>query len=667
MHGTRPWLAALLFVGALAPCAVLAEPAASELLDLSIEELADLKITSASRIAQSLRDTPASVFVITADDIRRSGVTSIPEALRLAPGVEVARRSAFEWSISIRGFNSDLANKLLVLVDGRSVYSPLFAGVFWDIQDTLLEDVERIEVVSGPGGTLWGANAVNGVINIITRRSVDTQGGYGELLGGNEDEIIGGFRYGGTLGNGVAARAYLKYVERDSSMASDGAEAIDGTRMSRAGFRLDWDAARADSFSVLGDVYGGETDGVFSETFTIGTLPSGTFRDVVDLSGANLLGRWQRRLGDAADLQLQVYFDHTHRDIPNVYEERRDTVDVDFQHHLPLGARHDFLWGFTYRDSRDDIDNTLFASFVPPSRDVLQYGVFAQDRITLAPEALYLTIGTKVGRNDYTGVEQQPNLRLAWHPDHRQTVWSAVSRGVRTPSRLDDDLLLTVPVAAPSIPIPFYFVVTGRDDVKAEELVAYEAGYRIQQTENLSFDLALFFNDYDNLQTNEPDDPIVVLVPPLPHVIVPSHLANNMRGESTGGTLVANWQPLPNWRIRAQYVYLDLNLETAPPSQDVNSPSLAGNSPKHQAAVYSFLDLLRDVSFYMGVRYVDALPNQSVRSYVATDVNLAWRFRPNAEASLAVQNLTDDTHPEFAGGTGNLIERGAYLKLHWSF
>jgi iron complex outermembrane receptor protein len=663
----RHFTASLLVIATLCAGPAAAEPAGAELLDLSIEQLADLEITSVSRVAESLRNSPAAVFVITAEDIRRSGVTSIPEALRLAPGVEVARRSAYEWSVSIRGFNSDLANKLLVLVDGRSVYSPLFAGVFWDVQDTLLEDVERIEIVSGPGGTLWGANAVNGVINIITREANDTQGGYGEILGGNEDRVIGGFRYGGRIGEAVAARAYLKYVERETSLSSDGGQAIDGTRMSRAGFRLDWDARDDDSFSVNGEAYAGETDGLFADEFTIGTLPSGSFRDAVDISGANVLGRWQRRLGAASELSLQAYLDHTRRDIPNTYDERRDTLDLEFQHRIPLGTRHDVLWGLNYRDTRDRIENTLFATFDPPSRDFLQYGVFVQDRIAVAPDRLYLTIGTKVGHNDFTGVEHQPNIRLAWHPDNRQTLWSAVSRGVRIPSRLDQDLVLTVPAAAPGIPLPFYFIVTGNDDFQAEEMVAYEAGYRIQHGDDLSLDVSLFHNEYDGLQTNEPDEPILVFVPPLPHVIVPSHLDNNMRGTSYGGAIVMNWQPMSRWRLRAQYAYLDLDLDTTPASADVTSPALAGNSPEHQAAVHSFLDLPHDTVFYTGVRYVDELPNQLVDAYVAVDVNLGWRFRPNAEVSVAVQNLTDDTHPEFEGGTGSLIERSAYLKLHWSF
>ncbi|HWN06219.1 MAG TPA: TonB-dependent receptor, partial [Steroidobacteraceae bacterium] len=562
MDPSRHFSACLLLAAALVGGHAVAEPGGAELLDLSIEQLADLEITSVSRVAESLRNSPAAVFVITAEDIRRSGVTSVPEALRLAPGVEVARRSAYEWSVSIRGFNSDLANKLLVLIDGRSVYSPLFAGVFWDVQDTLLEDVERIEIVSGPGGTLWGANAVNGVINIITREADDTQGGYGEILGGNEDRVIGGFRYGGRFGESGAARAYVKYVERESSLSSGGGQAVDGTHMSRAGFRVDWDARNDDSFAMVGEAYSGETEGLFSEEFTIGTLPSGIFRDAVDISGANVLGRWQRRLGAASELSLQAYFDHTQRDIPNTYDERRDTLDLDFQHRTPLGTRHDFLWGLTYRNTSDRIENTLFATFDPPSRDFRQYGVFLQDRIAVAPDRLYLTIGTKLGHNDYTGVENQPNIRLAWHPDNRQTLWSAVSRGVRIPSRLDHDLVLTVPAAAPGFPLPFYFIVTGNEDFQPEEMLAYEAGYRIQHGDDLSLDVSLFRNEYDGLQTNEPDEPILVFVPPLPHVIVPSHLDNNMRGTSYGGTIAANWQPMPRWRLRAQYAYLELDLET---------------------------------------------------------------------------------------------------------
>ena len=660
------FLRSLMVLGALAAQAVVAQSDSTDLLDLSIEELSNLRITSASRIEENLRDAPASVFVITRDEIRRTGVTSIPEALRLAPGVEVARRSAFEWSISIRGFNSDLANKLLVLIDGRSVYSPLFAGVFWDVQDVLLEDVDRIEVVSGPGGTLWGENAVNGVINIITRPAGETEGGYFEALAGDEERLIAGIRRGGRLGEHGAGRVWLKHVDRGPSEAPNGDDSVDAMQMTRAGVRLDFDAGASDRYLVEGEVYAGNTDGVFQDAFTIGTLPAGSFRDEVDLDGAHLLARWERPLGERSGLRLQAYFDRTVRNIPNVYDERRDTWDLDFQHHLRIGARHNLVWGLAYRATSDQIDNTTFATFLPASRSTQRYGGFVQDRIALVPERLVLTVGTKLGDNDYTGFEYQPNFRLAWHPDGRQTLWAAASRAIRIPSRLDDDLVLTVPLAAPGIPIPFYVVVSGNDGVRAERLVALEAGYRLQPGDNLSFDVAAFRNDYDRLVTNEPDEPFVVVTPPV-HVIVPSHFENDMKGKSWGGTLAVNWHPTGDWRMRLQYAFMDLDLEVVPPGQDVNSPRVAGNSPRHQLALHSFLDLRSNVSLYAGLRYVDELPNQDVASYVATDVNLVWRFRPRVELALAVQNLTDDTHPEFENRTGSLIERSAYLRLQWDF
>jgi iron complex outermembrane recepter protein len=643
-----------------------AQSDAEELLDLSIEELANLKIRSASRIEENLRDTPAAVFVITADEIRRSGVTSIPEALRLAPGVEVARHGSAGWSISIRGFNSgDLANKLLVLVDGRSVYSPLYAGVFWDVQDTLLEDVERIEVISGPGGTLWGANAVNGVINIITRQAGDTLGGFAELLAGDEDRLIGGFRYGGQVGDAAHARFYVKHVDRDGTLTGTGSDAFNDAHMTRAGFRVDFDRGDSDRFAVHGDVYQGANDGLFPDSFIIGTLPAGTIRDDVDLAGANVVSRWERDLGEASSLQLQLYYDRTKRDIPNLYDETRDTIDLDFQHRLPLGSRHDFLWGLTFRQSRDGIENTTAASFDPPSRSNDRYGAFFQDRIAIRDD-LDLTLGTKVGHNEFTGSEHQPSLRVAWHPG-RHTLWASASRAVRIPSRLDDDLVLTIPFVVPGFPAPVYIVVEGRDDFRSEELFALESGYRLQASETLSFDVALFHNEYDRLQTIEPGTPIFALDPPLPHVLVPHHLDNNMRGDSVGGTIFANWQPRSRWRMRAQYAYLDLDLETSPGSLDIGGVAVAGNSPRHQAALHAFLDLPRDFSLYGGLRYVDALPSQGVDAYLATDVNLEWRLRPNAAVSLAVRNLTDDTHPEFGGGLGSLIERSVYLKLVWSY
>jgi iron complex outermembrane receptor protein len=652
-------------IGWLAACYGAAAQDVAELLDLSIEELATLRVTSVSRLEESLSDAPASIFVITAEEIRRSGVTSLADALRLAPGVEVARRGTQEWSITIRGFNSDLANKLLVLIDGRSVYSPLYAGVFWDVQDTLLEDVERIEVISGPGGTLWGANAVNGVINIITRSPADTEGAFVELGGGNEERGFAGFRYGGTLGKDIAARAYVKYFDRDSSEQIGGGDGIDGSHLAQAGFRTERQSGESSHFTLQGDVYGGASAGVFRDAFTLGTLPAGSTEGESDVAGANVLGRWDRDL-DNGDLTLQIYYDYTRRDIPNTYKESRDTFDIDFQHHWALGDRNDVLWGVGFRRSSDELDNTLFASFEPASRDDQTWSAFFQDKIELVNERLFLMLGSKFEDNDYTGFETQPNVRLSWRIDERRTFWTAASRAVRIPSRLDSDLRLTLPFPIPGIPFPVYVTAAGNPDIDSERLTAYEAGYRMQAGDALSFDLAVFHNDYEDLQTVEPQMPIFVLVPPLPYILLPNLLDSRMTGESSGATFFANWQPAARWRLRFQYSRFDLDLETEPGSLDPQRPNLTGNSPEDQLGIYAFAELPRNLSLYTGIRYVDELPNQAIESYTAVDVNLAWQPRERMRASIAVQNLNDSRHLEFRDGA-NQIERSASIKVTFSF
>lgn len=650
-----PWFAASAAAGG---------PAADSLLNLSIEQLGDIRVTSVSRQSEELRDAPASVFVITADDIRRSGVTSLPEALRLAPGVEVARRGADAWSVSIRGFNGQLSNKLLVLIDGRSVYSPLYAGVFWDVQDTMLRDIDRIEVISGPGGTLWGANAVNGVINIITRSAADTQGRYADLGGGNEQRGFGGFRWGGKLGDGVSARAFVKYFDNASFGDRSGAGAANAAQMGRAGFRID--AARGESsrFTLQGDAYGGKSAGTFQTGFTLGTVPAGTFEDYVGLSGGNVLGRWNRQLGGGGDLQLQVYYDHTRRDIPSTYKEERNTLDGDFQHHFSLGARNDVVWGAVLRRTSDRIGNTLFATFQPDTRTDRTSSVFFQDKIDLHARRYFLTLGSKFEHNDYTGFEDQPNVRFSWLIDGRRSFWAAISRAVRIPSRLDADLQLTSPITIPSVPFPVYVRVNGSRDFQAERLLAYEAGHRFRVGHSLAFDITVFDNHYDRLETIEAENPIIVAVPPLPYAILPNYLANGMEGRSTGGTLVVNWQPDDNWRLRFEYSHLSLELWNKPGSRDATSKQASGNSPENQLAVQVFADLGRRLEFYVGLRHVGELPNQRVDAYTAVDTNLRWQIGRDLNVSFAVRNLTHGAHLEF--GSAMPIDRTGIVKLAWT-
>jgi iron complex outermembrane receptor protein len=649
---------------ALAACAAIAQGRVGGLFEMSIEELREVRVVSMSRRAEPLDQAAASIFVITAEDIRRAGVRSIPEALRLAPGVEVARNGASSWTISMRGFNSDLSNKLLVLIDGRSVYSPLFAGVFWDVQDTLLADVDRIEVIAGPGGSIWGANAVNGVINIITSTAEETQGGFVEVGGGARHGEFLGFRYGGSIDENSSGRFYIKHFDRASTQARDGGDAMDDWQMSQGGFNIGWDVDENDRMTFRGDIYDGKESALLRGDFTLGTLPDFNVPGTVEVAGSNLLGRWRRQLESEGGLRLQAYFDHTERAIPGSFDEERTTYDLDFQHDLPSTRRHRFAWGLGMRVTSDDIRNTLFATFEPASRTDRTLSSFLQDRISFWDGRLGVILGAKLEHNDYTGFEHQPSVRLTWRIDDRSVAWAAVSRAVRTPARLNTDLRLTAPIPNAGTPAPLYVNVSGSPDYQSEELLAYEAGYRLQVTTDLSFDVALFRNIYDHLQTQEVGALEVVGEPPA-HILLPATLANGMQGDSHGGTLIVNWQTMPRWRFQVQYAYLDLDFALKPQSTDVNGLDLAGNSPRHQLALYSFAELPHGWSSYLGARYVDALPSQGIDSYIAADANLEWRPSDDFSASFTVQNLNDRRHLEF--GDGTFIERSAYIRLSWMF
>jgi iron complex outermembrane receptor protein len=629
------------------------------LLDMSIEELGGVQVTSVSRREESLDDAAAAVYVITGEQIRRAGATTIADALRLAPGVEVARNASHSWTISIRGFNSDLSDKLLVLIDGRSVYSPLFAGVFWDVQDTLLNDIDRIEVIAGPGGTLWGANAVNGVINIITRSAWETRGGYVELAGGGEERGIAGFRYGTKLGDNGAVRGFVKYFDRDAAARASGVD--DDWHMARGGFRADFDPSDSTSLMLEGETYSGKESDLLRGDFTLGTLPvyaPGT----IDVSGSYLLGRLRRRLDLGAEMTFQVYYDHTGRDIPGSFAERRDTLSADFQHNLKLFGRHALIWGGGMRSTADDIGNTSFTTFVPSARTDRTYSAFLQDKVELAPQKLFLILGTKLEHNDYTGFENQPNVRIDWLRTQRQTFWAAASRAVRIPARLEHDVRITAPVDAPGAPL--YVQVSGNRDFLAEKVLAYELGYRVTIGEELSFDVSVFDNDYDRLLTNDAGTP-TVSPPPNAYLVVPVTIGNGGKGRTYGGTLAARWRPFQAVSLQFQYSHLRLELENKPGHSSRDMTTIAGNSPEDQAAAYAFVDLPHDLSLYGGVRYVAKLPSQGVPSYTALDASLAWRPTPRVRAALTVQNLNDDQHVEFGGGAE--IERSVYAEVDWTF
>jgi iron complex outermembrane receptor protein len=633
-----------------------------DLTDMSMEALMDIEITSVAKKPQKQSAAAAAIFVITNDDLRRWGVTNIPEALRRVPGIDVARIDANKWAITSRGFNSRFANKLLVLIDGRSVYTPLFAGVYWDNQDVVLQDVDRIEVIRGPGGTLWGANAVNGVINIITKSAAATRGNLVAVTAGNEVRGIGVARHGGQLKNGVDYRVYAKYSDYDEGYSSAGAH--DDWRTGQLGFRSDWVQTDRDKITLQGDYYQGKSGQQVN--IPAGQMPT-TINQVVDdteTDGGNLLFRWSHMFDRSSDFALQIYYDHVGVDGKVLYEDR-DTFDIDFQHRFQWRETHDVVWGFDYRYTHDNTDNNPTFELDPSSRSVNLYGTFIQDEISLR-DNLHLTLGTKLEHNDFSGVEYQPGARLAWAMSASQTLWGAVSRAVRTPARGEDDVLLRLapsPAADPGIPV----YAEGNDDYDSEELLAWELGYRLNYRNTWSVDVAVFYNDYDKLRTL---DPTMDTGPP-PSVRLP--FDNNMSGETYGLELASQWQIRPGWRLNASYSWLDMQLHLDSNSTDTVSRASEDASPTSKAAIWSALDLGHNLQFDVALRYTGDIEVNGIDidSYVEADLRLGWEARPGLELSIIGQNLLDNQHPEFLpdfiSTQPTEVERSIYGRIAWSF
>ena len=623
------WMWALSFLGlASVASPAFAQQANPGLADLSLEELANLQITSVSRRAERLSDAAASIFAITGDDIRRSGVTSLPEALRLAPNLQVARVDARQYAISARGFNSTTANKLLVLIDGRTVYTPLFSGVFWDAQDVFLEDVQRVEVISGPGATLWGANAVNGIINVITRPASETKGLLLFAGAGNRESGIGA-RYGIDLSGG-AFRVYGKGFDRDNTVRANGTDVPDGWHNGQAGFRADW-GTPANGFTLQGDAYRG----------TIDQLAPGDVRT----SGGNLLVRWSRELAAGSHLQVQAYFDQTEREIPGSFLERLGTFDLELQHAFQPASGHLVTWGGGIRNARDRVTNSAGLAFLPASVTQRWSNLFIQDEIALG-ERLRLTAGIKAASNPYTGWELLPSARLAWKVDASQMVWGALSRAVRAPARLDRDLFI------PGQP-PFF--LSGGPDFRSEVANVLELGYRAQPSPRLSYSITAFRADYDRLRSIEPIGGAGALV-----------IGNKMKARTNGLEAWGNFQATANWRLSAGATFLDESRSFRSDSGDTNLAG-AGNDPKRQFVLRSSLDLPGQQEFDVMARHVSRLPSPAVPSYTAVDARYAWRLQKELEISVTAQNLFDKRHPESgAVATRSEIERGIFLKVKWS-
>ena len=623
----------------------------------------DIEITSVSKKKEKMSEAAAAIFVITQDDIRRSGATSIAEALRMAPGLHVARVTSNEWMITSRGFSSRFANKLLVLIDGRTIYTPLFSGVFWDVQDVLLEDIERIEVIRGPGASLWGANAVNGVINIITKKSSQTQGALFTAGGGIEERAFGSVRYGGRINDKTYYRAYFKYFDRDHFVMPTGEDGNDEWSMRRGGFRTDWIPDSENTVTFQGDVYEGDTEQRF--TFASLTPPfDPSVNSSGHVAGGNLISKWEHEFSDVSNTELQIYYDKTEREAL-IIKEIRDTFDFDFQHRFVPLEKHEILWGLGYRLSIDDITNSPPIVFNPDSRNAHLFSAFLQDEFILIEDVLKLTAGSKFEHNDYTGFEVQPSARLSWSPCENHTFWGSVSRAVRIPSRFEHDMSADIAAFPGDDGTINLAAIRGDRNFDSEELLAFEAGHRMKPIERLTMDTAVFYNIYDKLRTFDLVEPTFESSP-VPHVVLPLHTTNNMEGESYGIEIANHLQLTNYWRLTGSYSLFILYLHSQEFNQDLlDAEGDEGASPDHQFQIRSNLNLPKNFFFDTAWYYVDDLKDYHIASYHRIDARLAWKPNENMEISLVFQNIFDARHLEFGPEfltTPTEVERVIYAK-----
>jgi len=643
-----------------------------DLGELSIEDLMQIEVTSASKRSQKLSEIPAAVYVLGNEEIRRSGVQTLPDALRLVPGLHVGNIDGNKWAVTSRGFNSQFANKLLVMIDGRSVYTPLFSGTWWDVQDVVLEDIDRIEVIRGPGGAVWGANAVNGVINIITRPAAETQGLMITSSAGNVDKYSGAGRWGGRVNDDLAYRVYVKGFDRrawDTPLAGVD-DAADEWHQIRGGFRGDWDVTGSDSLTFQGDYYGGESgDRRFEAPFSPGRT--------TDVQGGNVLARWTRSLGEASEINLQAFYDRTDRDLADFFSEVRNTADVELRHTLPSWYRNKIQWGTGYRFSGDKIENTAAVlDFQPHSRDTNLFSAFVQDEIDVWPGLMRVTAGSKFEHNDFTGFEYQPTLRLLATPHESHTIWLSGSRAVRTPSRVEDDLNLVFPTPLATL------LVAKNDDFESERVWAIEAGYRATPLSNVNIDLSGYYNIFDDLRTFEITGAPGLCPPPLPPgVCAPGTYDNKMKARGWGTEVVGNWRPTDYLQFTTVYTWMKVKTRLKSGSTDPISLATGDSTPEHQVQLRTRVDLPWNVQLDSNLFWVGKLPNETIFSpggqdvvpvddYFRLDLRLGWQPRPGVDVSFVGQNLTEKNHAEFGNqqfSAASLSPRAYFGKVTWNY
>jgi iron complex outermembrane receptor protein len=632
---------------------------------LSPEQLFSAEVISASRTSESVWQAPAAIYVITAADIERAGVASIPEALRLAPGVDVAQINASGWAVSVRGFNSALANKLLVLIDGRESYDQLFSGVYWDVQDAALEDIDRIEVVRGPGASLWGANAVNGVINIITKRAADTQGALVSAIVGDMERSGLTARYGGAVGGSGHWRIYGRAFDRAAQETLSGADDNSDWQALRGGFRVDLAPTGRDDLTVQGDIYHSET-GQLRVAPSLSEPFASLRQEEITAEGGNLLARWVHEMDSDARLTAQAYLDITRR-AQELLEDRRTTFDFDVQYEFPNMGAHDLVAGVRYRHTSDDITETEVITSADDTHRTQLFSAFVQDQIALSP-AWRLTVGSKFDDNDYTGGEVQPSARLQWMGDE-QMAWGAVSRAVRSPSDLERQFNFLFAAGPPTSPltVPITVELQASPGFDSEEVVAYELGYRRQWTPALAMDVALFHNAYDGLSTLTPQ-PSEFGFDPLRFIFVPLRITNSTSARTQGVEVLFDWRARENLGVTASYSFLDMDLDGPPEPLAVDSEQAEGQSPRNQASLRVRWDANERMAVDGTLYYVDNLPAYAIEAYTRLDLRFALRLTEEVQLEVVGQNLFDDSHREFgaaADANAAEIQRSVFGRLTW--
>jgi iron complex outermembrane receptor protein len=643
----------------------------TDLTQESLEDLMNIDVTSVSKREQKISQAPAAIFVITSEDIRRSGALDIPDLLRMVPGLDVAQIDSSKWAISARGFNGQYANKLLVLVDGRTVYNPMFAGTFWDTQNVALDSIERIEVIRGPGAAVWGSNAVNGVINVITLSAADTQGGYVSGTAGNNSIGPGSFRYGGKVPGLGAYRVVAEGFQYKTSPTFSGLDGQDDWRLVHGGFRTDSKISARDSLTTEGEGYKGNAGELVATPISIQPPVTATVALRDRYSGWNMLARWDRTISSKSGTSLLAYFDRTTGG-DSTYELGLNTFDIDFQHHIVLGARHNIVWGLGYRVTSDDTDPTLRIVFSPQGRRNQLFSAFAQDEIAIVPDRLHLSLGARIEHNFYTGFDLQPSARLVWTVNSKSMIWTATSHADRTPARSDTDLRVNYAALPAQGNMPLLVSLFGNPNKKNELLTAFEGGYRSAWSSKLSLDSTLFYNHYHDLTSVEPG-PIILEASPAPvHLLLPDMQGNGLYGETHGIEFYAHWKVTGVWTLSPGYTFFSLHLHPCANSHDFTTASgTEGGSPDHQAQLRSTLSLPRNLQWDTSVYFVNRLPAVSIPSYTRLDTGIVWRVGERVSVSVIGQNLLKNLHPEFAGPSSSvqsgLIRRGAYAKIDWSF